>query len=64
MASKCATPGVVYTTSIKTRELVLSVEMPMDMNLTRIRAAALDNELHRAIEAVLARFFEFKDEDS
>jgi hypothetical protein len=50
----CQTPGAIFHTTIGPREVTVRVELPCDNDLSSTEAAALDERLHRAVEAALA----------
>ena len=57
--NRCLTPGAQYVTKIKPHKLVCKVKLPpaVRLSLTSDQAEVLDEQVHRALERVLARFF-------
>jgi hypothetical protein len=56
---KCLTPGAIYKTKIKKEQIEVSVDMS-DSNTDEIgadEAKVLEDDLHYAIEKVLAKHF-------
>ncbi len=60
MANKdCGTPGAIYRTAIKPDKVSLEVELPQDnlLGMSEEEAVALEQEIHNAMEVILAKFF-------
>mgnify|MGYP003120278774 CR=1 FL=1 len=57
---RCLTPGTHYTTKIKPHKVTCKVKLPpsVRLNLTEFEAKVLDERIHRALEGVLAIYFE------
>lgn len=54
---KCKTPGCVYGFLMHRKYIKLTIDLPHDPKLTADQATQLDQELHDALESVLAKFF-------
>ena len=52
--SECKTPDAIYHVGIKPRSVSIVVDFPSEMDLTEREAIIMENELHDALEAVLA----------
>lgn len=51
---QCKTPDAIYSIGIHPRNVDVSVSFPKEMDLTEREARILEEELHDALEAVLA----------
>ena len=54
---KCLTPGTEFTTQVSSSSVTVVAHFPGRLDLSEAQAATLDNELHDAVEAVLARYW-------
>jgi hypothetical protein len=54
---KCLTPGAEFTTQVTSSAVLVVAYFPGRLDLSEAQAATLDNELHDAVEAVLARYW-------
>jgi hypothetical protein len=52
--SDCKTPDAIYHVGISPRTVSIVVDFPSEMDLTEREAIILENELHDALEMVLA----------
>ncbi len=55
MSRKCLTPGAVFHTHTSPTGVSVKVDIPGQLDLSLKEAEELENELHDAVEAVLAR---------
>jgi hypothetical protein len=56
----CLTPDAIYKMSISPNEVSVSVKLPIDLNIDEEEAKALEDDMHDAMEAILAKYFEDK----
>lgn len=54
----CQTPDAEFHIEIKDKKVSVEVELPMDLELTEKEAKLLEDNIHNAIELVLARYFD------
>lgn len=52
--SDCKTPDAIYHVGIHPRSVNIVVDFPKELDLTEREAIIMENELHDALEAVLA----------
>lgn len=57
MKKKCKTPGANYNFLIKSTYLALAVGYGKEINLSDEEAVKLEQDLHDAVESVLAKFW-------
>ena len=57
---KCLTPGSFYDMEIKDNVVGVRVRLPMNIDITEEEAKQLEDEMHDAMEAILAKYFEVK----
>tara|TARA_R100000152_G_C6763459_1_gene187878 strand:- start:206 stop:451 length:246 start_codon:yes stop_codon:yes gene_type:complete len=57
--NRCLTPDARYITKIKPHKIICKIKLPpsVRLKLSSTQAEMLDEELHRALERVLAKFF-------
>lgn len=55
--TRCQTPGARFHTAIVGQQITVSIDLPHPLGLTWDQAAMLDDNLHNALELVLARYF-------
>jgi hypothetical protein len=53
----CRTPGAVFHITITPQAVTCQVDLPDPLGLDEGAAAALESDLHDAVEHVLVRFF-------
>lgn len=53
----CRTPGAVFHITIKEELIGVQVNLNKKVHLTRLQAAALEDQLHDALEEILAPFW-------
>jgi len=54
---QCLTPGAEFTTQVNSNSVTVATYFPGRLDLTEAQAATIDDELHDAVEAVLARYW-------
>ncbi len=54
----CQTPDAQFNIEIKDKKVSVEVELPMELDLTEKDAKLLEDNIHNAMELVLARYFE------
>lgn len=57
METPCQTPGSQFHTYVHDNIVEITVNLPMDLNLTEEEAELLEANMHNAMELVLARYF-------
>lgn len=57
METPCQTPGAIYSSEILPWRVSCTVDLPKELDLTEQEAALLENNMHNAMEMVLARYF-------
>ena len=55
--TRCQTPGANFTTHITTRAVVSIVDFGRDLTLSEEEAKLLEDNIHNALELVLARYY-------
>lgn len=55
---KCLTPGAVYHTEIGYNFVSVKVDIPGELHISEEDSEAMEQEIHDAIEAILARRWE------
>jgi hypothetical protein len=58
LEAKCKTPGAIYHFDINNKSVGVEVELPSEIDLDEEKAKELENEIHDALEDILARFFD------
>lgn len=53
----CQTPDAIYYTKVSPDRVSVSVDLPRDLELTADQAQTLENNMHNAMELVLAPYF-------
>lgn len=53
----CLTPDSWFHINITANKIEVSVDLPIDLNLSEANATELENNLHDAVESVLAKYF-------
>jgi hypothetical protein len=53
----CQTPGAVFHTSIKSKQVSCIIDLPKSLKLDKEQAELLDANIHNAMELVLAPYF-------
>lgn len=56
----CQTPEAQFHIEIKDKKVSVEVDLPMDLELSEKDAKLLEDNIHNAMELVLARYFENK----
>jgi hypothetical protein len=56
-ATRCLTPGAVYSTHIGSRVVTQKVTLPFELDLTEAEAEQLEATLHNQTELALATLF-------
>ena len=54
---KCLTPGAVYDMDISPNSVGVKVRLPMNIDISEEEAIQLENEMHDALESILAKYF-------
>ena len=54
----CLTPDAMYDIHISDKKIGVTVRLPEELDITEEQAIELENDMHDAMEAILARFFE------
>lgn len=54
----CKTPGAVYHFDIKPSTIGVSIDLPRPIELSEDEASKIEDDLHDAVEGVLAHLFE------
>jgi hypothetical protein len=57
LKTKCQTPETNYNINIQEDKIDISLNLPFDLELNESEAKLLEDNLHNAIELVLARYF-------
>lgn len=57
IAVPCRTPGAEFHMHIQPDRIECAVTLPVDLRLDETRAAALETDLHNAVEHVLAGYW-------
>lgn len=55
--TECQTPGAQFHTHISGNTVAVQVDLPHELGLNKEAAELLENNLHNAVELVLARYF-------
>lgn len=55
--TECQTPDANFKTNISDNKISVEIELPMDLNLNEKEAKLLEDNIHNAMELVLARYF-------
>ena len=53
----CQTCGVVYNTTIKPKQITMKLKLPKELDIDDKESKELSNNLHNALELVLAKYF-------
>ena len=57
MEKICLTPEAFYDIRISPREVGVNVRLPMSLDMSEEEATMLEQEMHDAMEQILARYF-------
>jgi len=55
--TKCQTEGAIYQTDISEKNVSINVKIPFNLDLDKNEAKLLEDNLHNALELVLAPYF-------
>ena len=55
--TKCQTEGAVYQTDISEKNVSINVKIPFNLDLDNDEAKLLEDNIHNALELVLAPYF-------
>jgi len=55
--TKCQTEGAVYQTEISEKNVSVNVKIPFTLDLDKDEAKLLEDNIHNALELVLAPYF-------
>ena len=58
----CKTPGAQFHIRIGPRVVSCKVDIPFDLNLTRLEAKTLEDRIHDALEEVLQKYWSREEE--
>jgi hypothetical protein len=61
LKTECQTPDTKYTIKITDTKLSINIALPMKLELSEKEAKLLENNLHNAMELVLAPYFNKED---
>jgi hypothetical protein len=53
----CQTPGTKFTTEISDDKISVIIELPMSLDISKKEAKLLEDNIHNAMELVLAKYF-------
>lgn len=59
---ECKTPGAIYHITVSEEEISIKVDIPFELDLEEEGAEELEQEMHDAMEEILAKFFKEENE--
>lgn len=58
--TKCQTEGAIYQTDISQKNVSVNIKIPFKLDLDKDEAKLLEDNIHNALELVLAPYFKNK----